>query len=171
MELFFLASYIFKLWYIPSLNLSIIEKHKLGESQLGLAFFRTKPTLISDKAVSGGTWPCNPWTKKRQRISEILISESSGDMSVLVRVWVYLWLTAPPQPRTVQGENTLRTELSLIIFQLELPNAQCYCPVRTAATSVTGQMTDLLKPSHHICHLPRYYKALHIAFKVQLLLS
>ena len=45
-----------------------------------LAFSRTKPTLNSDKAVSGGTWPCNPWTKQRRRISEILISESSGDM-------------------------------------------------------------------------------------------
>jgi hypothetical protein len=45
-----------------------------------LVFFRTKPTLISDKAVSGGTWPSNPWTKQRKRISEILISESSGDM-------------------------------------------------------------------------------------------
>jgi len=47
-----------------------------------LAFFRTKPILNSDKAVPSGTWPCNPWTKQRKRISEILISESSGDMWV-----------------------------------------------------------------------------------------
>jgi hypothetical protein len=45
-----------------------------------LAFFRTNSTLNSDKDVSGGTWYCNPWTKQRKRISEILISESSGDM-------------------------------------------------------------------------------------------
>jgi len=125
----------------------------MGDSQMELAFFRTKPTLNSDKAVSGGTWPCNPWTKQRKRISEILISEPSGDMCECVRV--PLAYSSPP-PHTVRGENTPRTDFSLIIFQLELPNAKCYCPVHTTATPVTGQLIDLLWHSHHICHLPQY---------------
>jgi len=118
-----------------------------------LAFFRTKPILNSDKAVPSGTWPCNPWTKQRKRISEILISESSGDMCECVSVPLAY---SPPPPPTVRSENTLRTDFSLIIFQLALPNARCSCPVHTAATPVTGQLIDLLWPSHHICHLPQH---------------
>ena len=48
----------------------------------------------------------------------------------------------PPPPRTVGGENTRRMDFPLITFQLELPKAQCYCPVHTAAKTVTGLMTD-----------------------------
>ena len=133
-----------------------------------LAFFRTKPTLNSDKAVSGGTCPCNPWTKQRKRISEILISESSGDMCECASVPLAYSL---PPPHTVRGEKTLRMDFSLIIFYLELPNARCYFPVHTAVTPVTSQLVDLLWHSHHICHLPQHQKALQVGFNVQMLVS